>query len=116
MSRTKPPKTSSVPADQGFGDWLRQLRQKRGVQLRIVAAAGDMDLAVLSKVELGQRLPTEEQTAKLARFFGVKETEAQARRIVAKFHQDAEGNSAVARQAIQMLADGAGIYRVKGNT
>lgn len=104
-----------MPAEQGFGDWLRHLRQERGVQLRIVAAAGDMDLAVLSKVELGRRLPTEEQTAKLAKFFRVKESEAQARRMVAKFHHEAEGNSAAARQAIHILAEQAGIYRVKGN-
>ena len=115
MSSQKSPKKEPETSEQSFGDWLRHLRQDRAVQLRIVAAAGDMDVAVLSKVELGQRLPTEEQTAKLAKFFGVKETEALARRMVAKFQQEAEANPAAAKEAIYMLAEQARIYRVKGN-
>jgi len=78
MSSTKYAKHAAAPR---FGEWLRQLRAAKDEPLRTVAAAADMDQAHLSKIELGQRLPTEEQTAKLAKFFGMGETEAQARRM-----------------------------------
>ena len=93
-----------------FGEWLRQLREAKDLPLRSVAAAADMDMAHLSKAELGQRLLTEEQTAKLAAFFHVDPTEAQARRIIEKFRHESEGNPAAARQAVCMLAEEAGIY------
>ena len=94
-----------------FGDWLRQLREAKGTLQRDVAAAVDMDVAVLSKIELGQRLATEEQTRHLAKFFGVKETEGQARRMVEKFRQEAEENPEAARRAVCILAEDAGIYK-----
>src|ERR1041385_4820547 len=88
-----------------FGEWLRHLREEKGALQRTVAAAADMDVAVLSKIELGQRVPTEEQTAKFAKFFKVKETEAQGRRIAEKFYHENEGSPAAAREAIQFLAE-----------
>jgi pimeloyl-ACP methyl ester carboxylesterase len=57
------------------------LREGKDALQRDVAAAADMDVAVLSKIELGQRVATEEQTRSLAKFFRVNETEAQARRL-----------------------------------
>jgi transcriptional regulator with XRE-family HTH domain len=73
-----------------------------------------MDQAHLSKIELGQRVPTEEQTAKLARFFGVGETDMQARRIAERFRQELQHDSVVAREAVLMLAESVGIYRAGG--
>ena len=102
---------TSVP----FGEWLRQLREAKAILQRDVAAAADMDVAVLSKIELGQRVATEDQTRKLAKFFGVNETEAQARRMVEKFRQEAGENPAAARRAVCILAQEAGLYRTKEN-
>src|SRR6266478_9937408 len=79
MARRK--KAGYAAATQTLGEWLRQMRDEKGVPLRAVAAAADMDQAHLSKIELGQRVPTQEQTAKLAKFFAVNETDTQARRI-----------------------------------
>lgn len=110
MSSKKSPKKDPVPTEQGFGEWLRQLRQERKLQQRVVAAAGDMDVAVLSKVELGQRLPTEEQTSKLAKFFKVNETEAKARRLVAKFYLEGGGDPASTKKALYILAEQAPAY------
>jgi transcriptional regulator with XRE-family HTH domain len=107
MSSTKYAKHAAAPR---FGEWLRQLRASKDEPLRTVAAAADMDQAHLSKIELGQRLPTEEQTAKLARFFGVGETEAQARRMAEKFRQENTDNPKAAREAVCILAEEAGIY------
>ena len=73
-------------------------------------AAADMDQTHLSKIELGQRLPTLGQTTKLAAFFGLDATTVQARRIAEKFHQEFHEHPA-ARQAIQMLAEEAGSYK-----
>ncbi len=88
-----------------FGEWLRQLREAKGVPLRVVAAAAEMDQAHLSKVELGQRLPTAEQVSALGHFFGVKQEEIEARRIAEKFRLEHAENPAAAK-ALQFLNDG----------
>ncbi len=100
-----------APRPVRLGDWLRQLREERDLALREVAEAAGMDLAHLHKIELGQRLPTEEQTAQLAKFFKLNQTETQARRIAEKFqHEFAEHPAA--KEAIGILAEEAGIYGV----
>ena len=76
----------STPADVlPLGTWLRQLRQSRHLPIRAVAAAAEMDTAHLSKIELGQRLPTEEQTKTLARIFNIPREDLAARRIAEQF-------------------------------
>src|SRR6266571_2625196 len=100
-------KRSQVPR---FGKWLRELREQKGLPLRAVAAAADMDQASLSKAELGQRLLTEEQTALLAKFFGVDGKEAEGRRLAEKFRHETESNPGAARHALYILAEQAGIY------
>jgi len=71
-----------------------------------------MDVAHLSKIELGQRTPTEEQALKLAKFFGVPAKEMLARWIAERF-RTSYAEYPAAQEAIQMLAEEAGIYRVK---
>jgi predicted nucleotidyltransferase len=56
-----------------FGQIIRNLRNK--LPLRTVAAFLDIDQAILSKIERGQRKPTRTQVVKLARYFKVKENE-----------------------------------------
>ncbi len=68
-----------------LGRLLRQLRAERGEQSRVVAVAVNIDPASLSKIELGNRLPTLKQASKLAIHFGVEEEDLQARRIAADF-------------------------------
>ncbi len=95
-----------------LGEWLRQLREARELTLREVADAAAMDLAHLQKIELGQRLPTEEQASRLAKFFKLDETETQARRIAEKFRHEFAENPA-AKEAISILAEEAGVYRMR---
>ncbi|MGA3265472.1 MAG: helix-turn-helix transcriptional regulator [Verrucomicrobiota bacterium] len=102
-----------APKPARLGDWLRELRELRGLPLREVAEASDMDLTHLHKIELGQRLPTEEQTSRLAKFFKLNEKETQARRIAEKFQNDYAEHPAV-KKAIGILAEEAGIYAVVG--
>jgi transcriptional regulator with XRE-family HTH domain len=90
------------PRPNRLGTWLRELRQNKELALREVAAAVEMDQAHLSKVELGQRVPTDKQAAALARYFSIDPHQVEARRIAEKFCNDYSGNSAVAT-AIQIL-------------
>jgi transcriptional regulator with XRE-family HTH domain len=48
------------------GEILRSQREIKGLLLRQVAAKLDIDTAILSKIERGERKPTREQISKLA--------------------------------------------------
>ncbi len=58
-----------------LGHTIRQLREKQKLPLRAIAAFLDIDLAILSKIERGQRNATREQVVKLAEYFKVKEND-----------------------------------------
>lgn len=58
-----------------LGELVRELREKRNIPLRTVSAYLDVDPAILSKVERGQRKPTKEQVIKLAEYFKVSKTD-----------------------------------------
>ncbi len=60
---------------QNIGELIRKLREKEGYPLRKVAAFLDIDQAVLSKIERGQRKLSKEQVIKLADFFNYSEKE-----------------------------------------
>ena len=91
-------------ATQSLGEWLRAMRLAKKLPGRAVAAAVEMDQAYLSKVELGQRLPTKEQTLALAKFYGQKPDLMEARRIAEKFRVE-HANNPAALQALQILND-----------
>ena len=57
----------------GLGETIRKLREEKGLPLRTVSAYLDIDQAILSKIERGQRNASREQVIKLADFFKVKE-------------------------------------------
>src|SRR5580692_208815 len=54
-----------------LGETLRQLREGKGLLLRQVAADLDMDTALLSKIERGDRIPRKEQLLKAADLFDI---------------------------------------------
>lgn len=87
-----------------LGEWLRQLRQEKDLALREVAAEADMDPAHLSKAELGQRLPTQEQIAKLAKFFKVDATLMEAKRVAEKVMLEISSSPA-GEQALSILRE-----------
>lgn len=60
---------------QDIGNLIRTLRVRGGYPLRKVAAILDIDQAILSKIERGQRKIKKEQVVKLARFFNYNEKE-----------------------------------------
>ncbi len=49
-----------------IGELLREKRKKKGLLLRHVSARLDIDTAILSKIERGERKATREQINKLA--------------------------------------------------
>ena len=55
----------------GLGAAIREVRQKNGYGLELVAAAVGVHLSALSKIERGERLPTLPVVVAIAAEFGV---------------------------------------------
>jgi HTH-type transcriptional regulator, competence development regulator len=76
-----------------FGEFIRTLRLEKNVPLRVVAAAVEIDSTLLSRFELGDRFPTDEQIKRFAEYFQqpVDEFSAQviADRILNSYGHDA---------------------------
>jgi transcriptional regulator with XRE-family HTH domain len=60
---------------KSLGNTLRELRESKQLPLRIVAAYLDIDQAILSRIERGQRKASRKQIVKLAGYFNVDEDE-----------------------------------------
>ncbi len=57
---------------QSLGDILRQQRGKRNLLLRQVGASMEIDQALISKFERGERKPTREQVQQFAKLYEVE--------------------------------------------
>jgi len=57
---------------ESLGETIRQLREEKELPLRTVAAYLDIDQAILSKMERGQRKASREQVVKLAKYYKIK--------------------------------------------
>jgi len=57
------------------GNKIRESRKSKGLLLRQLAAILDMDVAILSKIERGERSPTKQQLQKIANALTINETE-----------------------------------------
>lgn len=58
-----------------IGERIRYLRKRQGLLIREVAAKLDMDTALFSRIERGERIPSKEQVLKLAKFFKANKDE-----------------------------------------
>jgi predicted nucleotidyltransferase/plasmid maintenance system antidote protein VapI len=58
-----------------FGEVIKKMRLERQLPLRTVAAFLDIDQAILSKIERGQRMASRNQVVKLAEYFSTNESE-----------------------------------------
>lgn len=65
--------TSQRMSDKTFGETIRALRESKGLLLRQVAAALEIDTALISKIERGERTAQREQVSKLATMLEVEE-------------------------------------------
>ncbi len=62
-----------------LGQYLRELRKEKDETLHKVSQGADIDSPLLSKLERGERLPTEEQIKKLATYYQVAESDLKVR-------------------------------------
>lgn len=60
---------------ESIGQLIRRLREEKGEPLRKVAVYLDIDQAILSKIERGQRKSSKKQIEKLAKYFGADKKE-----------------------------------------
>lgn len=58
-----------------FGIKVRQLREQKGLLLRQIAAALEVDTALVSKIERGERKASKEQVMKLAELLEINPDE-----------------------------------------
>src|SRR5437867_2634244 len=93
-----------------FGEFIRKLRQDRQEPLRVVAAAVGIDSTLLSKLEHGDRFPTELQISKFAKFFKVPEGELKGRVIADKVTSE-YGDEDAALHAADILKERATPYK-----
>lgn len=93
-----------------FGEFIRKLRQDREEPLRVVAAGVGIDSTLLSKIERGERFPTETQISKFAKFFKIPEQELKGRVIADKVTSEYDDQGA-ALHAAQILKERAAPYR-----
>lgn len=63
---------------ESFGDKIRIEREKRGLLLRNVGSAIDVDQALISKYERGERVPSKEQVIRLAKYYKINEDDLMA--------------------------------------
>ena len=56
---------------ESFGEIIKKAREDKGLFLRQVSSLLDIDKAIISKFERGERKPTKEQVEKFAIFFGL---------------------------------------------
>ena len=56
---------------ESFGDIIKNERESKSLLLRQVASALEIDQAIISKFERGERKPTKDQVEKFAKFYDV---------------------------------------------
>jgi len=74
-----------------LGNKLRKLREKKGLLLRQVAAALEVDTATVSKIELGSRSIKKEQIQLLANILEADASELQVLWLASKLYEILEG-------------------------
>ena len=57
---------------KSFGEIIKKTRETKGLYLRQVGAELDIDQAIISKFERGERKPTKEQLQKFADFYNLE--------------------------------------------
>ena len=63
---------------KSLGNTLRELKEKRQLPLRVGAAFLDIDPAIMSRIERGERKASREQIIKLAGYFNVDQNKLHA--------------------------------------
>jgi transcriptional regulator with XRE-family HTH domain len=96
-----------------LGSHLRRLREERALPQRIPASAAQIDSTLLSKIELGERAPTQTQLAALAAFYRVAVRPLEARRLAEEMLRLHGDNPAFAEATAIIREEATGEYRAK---
>ena len=97
---------------RSFGEIIKTLREEKGLVLRQEAAALDIDQAIISKFEKGDRKPTREQVMGFEKFFGTKPDELLIAWLSDKVVYQLEDED-VALKALQVAEDKIKYHRKK---
>jgi transcriptional regulator with XRE-family HTH domain len=95
-----------------LGQYIRELRKKRVETLHQVSKGTDIDTPLLSKIERGGRLPTNEQIVRLALYYGVAEADLKAQQTAEKILKEYGANSTTFH-AIQLVNEELKAYAEK---
>lgn len=87
-----------------LGDILRVEREKRGLLLRHVGAELDVDQALISKYERGERIPTKEQVSRMAKFYKRDENDLMAAWLADKILNELK-HEKMALRAVRMVEE-----------
>lgn len=87
--------------NRSIGEILREMRAKKGLLLREVAASLRMDTALLSKFERDERKPNKDQVMAFAKFYDLKPDELLIAWLSDKIAIEL-GNEEVAIKAVQI--------------
>ena len=87
-----------------IGEKLRKLREENGMPLRKVAALLDIDIAILSKMERGERPLSKEVVTKLAKIYNHDEEELTVLYLSQKIMNEI-GEEDLALKAIQVAEE-----------
>ena len=101
-----------MPDKSSFGEFIRKLRQEREEPLRVIAAGVGIDSTLLSKLEHGERFPTELQISKFAKFFKLPEVELKGR-VIADRVSSEYGDESAALHAAHILKERATPYKTR---
>lgn len=97
--------------DTFFGNFLKNLRKHKNATLHQVAVGTNIDATILSKIERGKRLPTDEQIERLAHYFDVSCDVLLSQTIAEKIIKTYGINEAT-KTAIQLVKEQFEEYRV----
>jgi transcriptional regulator with XRE-family HTH domain len=95
-----------------LGQYLRELRKERGDTLHQVSKETDIDSPMLSKIERGERLPTNEQLKRLGKFYKVSEESLKVKYTAEKILKQ-YGLNETTYDAIQLVSEQLIIYAKK---
>ena len=95
-----------------LGQYLRGLRKERKETLHQVSKGTDIDSPMLSKIERGERLPTNEQLGRLAKFYEVPEASLKVKHTAEKILKEYGANE-ITYDAIQLVNEQLTTYAKK---
>jgi transcriptional regulator with XRE-family HTH domain len=91
--------------DRTFGETIRHIRENKGMLLRQVAAALEIDTALISKIERGDRYAKRTQVIQLAEYFNIDKNELLTLWLADKVLDAIEGEDELKRKAIEVARE-----------